>query len=58
MFVEWADRKENSIKQKLQKSNKNKEEHINKIVKKCKEHEKYLDQKLKSHKSKEKDSIK
>ena len=41
-FVDWADRKENNIKLKMDKSIKNKEDHLTKIVKKCKDHDKYL----------------
>ena len=41
-FVEWADRKEGVIRTKLEKSVKNKEDHLNKIVKKCRDHEKFL----------------
>lgn len=41
-FVEWAGRKESQIKQKIEKSTQNKEDHLTKIVKKCKDHDKFL----------------
>lgn len=57
-FVEWADRKEGVIRSKLQKSVKNKEDHLNKIVKKCKDHEKFLNEKYKNIQTKKKAVIK
>lgn len=43
VFIQWADSKEQQIKEKLEKNQKNKEDQLNKIVKKCKDHEKYLE---------------
>lgn len=56
-FTEWADRKEKAIRQKIAKSVKNKQEHISGIVKKCKDHEKFLGEKLKEYQTRKKNSM-
>ena len=56
--MEWADRKESHIRDKLEKSSKNKTDHLNKIVKKCKDHDKFLNEKYKNFISKKKANIK
>ena len=55
--MDWAERKEELIKEKLEKCNRNKEDHLSKIVKKCKEHEKFIGERLKNYQSKKKASL-
>jgi hypothetical protein len=45
------------MRDRLERHSKNKEEHLSKIVKKCKDHEKYLGEKLKNYQSKKKASL-
>lgn len=45
------------IKEKLEKCSRNKEDHLSKIVKKCKEHEKFIGERLKNYQSKKKASL-
>jgi hypothetical protein len=56
-FIDWAGKKEEELRDRLEKHSRNKEEHLSKIVKKCKEHEKYLGEKLKTYQSKKKASL-
>lgn len=56
-FVDWAQRKEEEIRDRLERHSKNKEEQINKIVKKCKQHQKILGEKMKNYQSKKKASL-
>lgn len=44
-FVEWVERKNSESQAKIDKVEKNKEDHINKIVKKCKDRDKFLTKK-------------
>ena len=55
--MEEAAQKERDIQQKIEKSAKKKEEHVNSIVKKCKDHDKYLGEKLRNHQNKKKASL-
>ncbi len=56
-FLNWAERKEEQLRDRQERHSKNKEEQISKIVKKCKEHEKYLGEKLKNYQNKKKASL-